>query len=176
MHYAQCRDDHCPYSLAKLSPRLATRAFTSSTELAVLHTAELWPLMHYAQCRDDHCPYSLAKLSPRPLMHYAQCRDRRGPKSGLLLPKVGIIVAHTFFAKLSPRPATRTSVPPTELCRPNKIYKINSVPARLTATGRLLECSAFTVFLDTATSAERTLCRVTTSRMSSRIYRLSKLY
>ena len=86
------------------------------------------------------------------------------------------IVAHTFFAKLSLQPATRTSVPPTELCGPNKIYKINSVPARLTATGRLLEYSAFAIFLDTATPAERTLCRVTISRMSSRIYRLSKLY
>jgi hypothetical protein len=56
------------------------------------------------------------------------------------------------------------------------IYKINSVPARLTATGRLLEYSAFAIFLDTTTLAERTLCRVTTSRMNSQIYRLSKLY
>jgi hypothetical protein len=59
---------------------------------------------------------------------------------------------------------------------PNKIYKINSVPARLTATGHLLEYSAFVIFLDTATPAERELCRVTTSRMSLRIFRLSKVY
>ena len=59
---------------------------------------------------------------------------------------------------------------------PNKIYKIDSVPARLLATGRLLEYLAFAIFLDTTTPAERALCRVTTSRTSSRIYRLSKPY
>jgi hypothetical protein len=66
-----------------------------------------------------------------------------------------MIVAHTFFAKLSSQPITRTSVTPTELCRPNEIYKINSAPARLTATERLLEYSAFAIFLDTATLVER---------------------
>src|SRR5262245_56112683 len=69
----------------------------------------------------------------------AQSRDYCCPKSGLLLPKVGTIVAHTFFAMLLSQPVTRTSVPPTGLCISNKIYKINYVPARLTATGRLLE-------------------------------------
>jgi hypothetical protein len=41
------------------------------------------------------------------------------------------------------------------LCRPNKIYKIDNVPARLMATGRLLECLTFRIFLDTTTAAER---------------------
>jgi hypothetical protein len=43
----------------------------------------------------------------------------------------------------------------TPLCTPNKIYKIDNAPDRLMATGRLLECHTFEVFLDTKTAAKR---------------------
>src|SRR5882762_10226079 len=78
----------------------------------------------------------------------AQSRDYRCPESGLSLPRVGTIVARTFFTKLSPCLSTRASVSLVGLCTPNKIYEINYVPARLTATGRLLRFLAFVFFLD----------------------------
>jgi hypothetical protein len=39
--------------------------------------------------------------------------------------------------------------------RLSKIYKIDNAPVRLMATGRMLECLTFGIFLDTTTAVER---------------------
>ena len=72
----------------------------SPIELALPPTAEFRLIMHYAQSRDYRCHPVYAKPSSRLIMHYARSRDYRRPESGLPLPGVGIIVAHTFFVKL----------------------------------------------------------------------------
>ena len=83
-------------------------------------------------------------------------------KPGLSCPKAGVIVpqnrgyrAPNFFC-----PCTISSIyngfyQLHAFIRPNKIYKIDNAPARLTATGRLLEFLAFGILLNTKTSAER---------------------
>src|SRR3989442_1493764 len=97
---------------------------------------------------------------------YALSRGYRAPKSGLSCPKVGVIVPPIFLLYSTTQVLSTAYKDLISLCMPNKIYKIDSVPARLPATRRLLEYLAFAIFLDTTTPAERALCRVTTSRTS----------
>ena len=69
-------------------------------------------------------------------------------KPGLSCPKTGVIVPQIFFALALSPIFTIASMAFTPLCTLNKIYKIDSVPARLMATGRLLEYPTFVIFLD----------------------------
>jgi hypothetical protein len=76
-------------------------------------------------------------------------------KPGLSCPKTGVIVPQIFSDLARSLIFTVVSMDLMPLCTPNKIYKIDNVPARLMATGRLLECLTFRIFLDTTTAAER---------------------
>ena len=75
-------------------------------------------------------------------------------ESGLSCPKVGVIVPLIFLLRSTTQILSISYKDLITLCMPNKIYKIDSVPARLLATGRLLEYLAFTVFLDTGSVYE----------------------
>ena len=77
-----------------------------------------------------------------------QNRGYRAPKPGLSCPKF-------FSAPLTISSIYNGFYQLHAFMRPNKIYKIDNAPARLTATGRLLEFLAFGILLDTKTSAER---------------------
>ena len=86
---------------------------------------------------------------------YAKNRGYRAPKPGLSCPKTGVIVPQIFFVLALSPVFTMASMDFTPLCRLNKIYKIDSAPVRLMATGRMLECLTFGIFLDTTPAAER---------------------
>jgi hypothetical protein len=76
-------------------------------------------------------------------------------KPGLSCPKTGVIVPQIFSALALSLIFTVVLTGHTPLCTLNKIYKIDNAPVRPTATGRLIECLAFGIFLDTTTAAER---------------------
>ena len=76
-----------------------------------------------------------------------QSRGYRAPKPGLSCPK--------FFSACTISSIYNGFYQLHAFIRPNKIYKIDNAPARLTATGRLLEFLAFGILLNTKTSAER---------------------
>jgi hypothetical protein len=78
-----------------------------------------------------------------------QSRGYHAPKSGLSCPKVGVIMPQIFLPHLLTQILSMLYKALPVLCTPKKIYKIDSVPVRLTATGRLLEFRAFVFFLDT---------------------------
>jgi len=78
---------------------------------------------------------------------YAKNRGYRAPKPGYRAPNFSALAPSLVF--------TVASTDFTLYARPNKIYKIDNAPARLTATGRLLEFLAFEILLDTKTSTER---------------------
>ena len=86
---------------------------------------------------------------------YAKNRGYRAPKPGLSCPKTGVIVPQIFSALALSPVFTMTSMDFTPLCTLNKIYKIDNAPVRLMATGRMLECLTFGIFLDATTAAER---------------------
>ena len=92
--------------------------------------------------------------------HYAKNRGYRTLKPGLSCPKTGVIVPQIFSDLARSLIFTVVSMDLTPLCTPNKIYKIDNAPVRLMATGRLLECLTFGIFLDTTTAAERPYAEV----------------
>ena len=69
--------------------------------------------------------------------------------------KTGVIVPQIFSALILSLIFTVVLMGHTPLCTPNKIYKIDNAPVRPMATGRLIECLAFGILLDTMTAAER---------------------
>ena len=69
--------------------------------------------------------------------------------------KTGVIMPQIFSTLALSLVFTMASMNFTPLCTSDEIYKIDSAPVRLMATGRMLECLTFGIFLDTMTAAER---------------------
>ena len=77
-------------------------------------------------------------------------------KTGVIVPQNRGYRAPNFFLPMHHLLYLQWLLPTSRLyARPNKIYKIDNAPARLTATGRLLEFLTFGIFLDTKTVAKR---------------------